>query len=40
MDEDEGAHAPPLNSTVYVHMYYTNFIAWTAERLIQLFGLG
>ena len=36
---DEDAQAPPLNSTVDVHMYYTNFIAWTAERLIRLFGL-
>jgi len=36
---NEGAQAPPLNSSVQVHMYYTNFIAWTAERLIRLFRL-
>jgi hypothetical protein len=36
---NEGTLAPALNSTVYVHMYYTRFIARTAEWLIRLFGL-
>jgi hypothetical protein len=36
---NEGAQAPPLNSTVHVHMFYTNFAARIAERLIWLLGL-
>lgn len=36
---NEGAQAPPLNSTVYVHMYYTGFAARTAEWVIRLLGL-
>ena len=37
---DEGAPMPALNSTVYVHMYYTFFTARIAEWLIWLFGLA
>jgi len=36
---NEGAQVPPLNSTVYVHMYYTGLAAMTAEWLIRLLGL-
>ena len=36
---NEGAPPPALNSTVYVHMYYTRFTARIAEWLIWLFGL-
>ena len=31
---------PPLNSTVYVHMHYTDFSAAIADMLIRLFKLG
>ena len=31
---------PALNSTVYVHMHYTDFTAWIATMLVRLFGLG
>jgi multidrug resistance efflux pump len=34
-----GVPPPALNSTVYVHMYYTRFTARVAEWLIWLFGL-
>ena len=34
-----GAAPPALDSTVYVHMYYTRFTARFAEWLIWLFGL-
>ena len=37
---NEGASTPALNSTVSIRMYYTRFIARTAEWLIWLFGLG
>jgi multidrug resistance efflux pump len=30
---------PPLNSTVYVHMHYTEFSAWVASMLVRVFGL-
>jgi len=36
---DEGVAPPALNSTVYVHLYYTRFTARIAEWLIQLLGL-
>jgi multidrug resistance efflux pump len=35
-----GTEPPALNSTVYVHMYYTDFIARVAAGLIWLFGVG
>jgi hypothetical protein len=35
-----GEQAPALNSTVYVHMHYTDFTAWIATMLVRLFGLG
>jgi multidrug resistance efflux pump len=34
-----GTRAPALNSTVQVHMYYTNVAAWVARNLITLFRL-
>ncbi|WP_457154493.1 HlyD family secretion protein [Mesorhizobium sp. P5_C1] len=37
---NEGATMPALNSTVYVHMYYTSFTARIAEWLIWLIGLA
>jgi HlyD family secretion protein len=36
---DPDASPPPLNSTVYVHMYYTDFAARIANGLVRLFGL-
>jgi multidrug resistance efflux pump len=33
------ASLPPLNSTVYVHMHYTNFSGRIAEGVIRIFGL-
>jgi hypothetical protein len=36
---DPGAQPPALNSTVYVHMHYTNFTAGIAALLIRLFKL-
>jgi multidrug resistance efflux pump len=30
---------PPLNSTVYVHMHYSEFSAWVASVLVSIFGL-
>jgi HlyD family secretion protein len=36
---DPEASPPPLNSTVYVHMYYTDFAARIANGLVRLFGL-
>jgi HlyD family secretion protein len=36
---DPGASLPPLNSTVYVHMHYTNISARIADGLVRLFGL-
>src|SRR5262249_53878331 len=36
---DPGASPPPLNSTVYVHMHYTEFSAWVASVLVRVFGL-
>jgi len=35
-----GTAPPPLNSTVRVHMYYTDFVARAAAGLVWLFGLG
>ena len=35
---NSGASVPPLNTTVYVHMHYTNFSARIAEWLILIFG--
>jgi hypothetical protein len=31
---------PPLNSTVYVHMHYSTFMARVASWLVRVFGLG
>lgn len=36
---DPDASPPPLNSTVYVHMHYTNLSARIADGLVRLFGL-
>jgi HlyD family secretion protein len=36
---DPGVVPPPLNSSVYVHMYYTNLSARIANWLVRLFGL-
>jgi HlyD family secretion protein len=36
---DPGVAPPPLNSSVYVHMYYTNLTAGIANWLVRLFGL-
>jgi HlyD family secretion protein len=36
---DAGVAPPPLNSSVYVHMYYTNLTAGIANWLVRLFGL-
>ena len=36
---DPDALPPPLNSTVYVHMHYTDFSARVADVLVRLFGL-
>jgi hypothetical protein len=35
-----GEQPPALNSTVYVHMHYTDFTSWIATMLVRLFGLG
>ena len=35
---DQDALLPPLNSTVYVHMHYTDFSARVAEGLVRIFG--
>jgi HlyD family secretion protein len=35
----QGASPPPLNSTVYVHLYYTRLAARIADSLIRLLGL-
>ena len=34
-----GSDPPALNSTVYVHMYYSRAAAWVADQVIRLFGL-
>ena len=34
-----GTEPPPLNSTVYVHMHYTDLASRTAAGLVSLFGL-
>jgi biotin carboxyl carrier protein len=34
-----GTVPPPLNTTVYVHMHYTDLASRAADRLISLFGL-
>ena len=36
---DPGVVPPPLNSSVYVHMYYTDLAARIANWLVRLFGL-
>ena len=36
---DPGTEPPPLNSTVYVHMHYTDFASRAAAGLVSLFGL-
>jgi multidrug resistance efflux pump len=36
---DPGASPPALNSTVYVHMHYTDVSARAAEAFVRLFGL-
>ncbi len=36
---DPDALPPPLNSTVYVHMHYTDLSARVADGLVRLFGL-
>ncbi|MCA1413916.1 HlyD family efflux transporter periplasmic adaptor subunit [Bradyrhizobium sp. NBAIM20] len=36
---DPGTSPPPLNSTVYVHMHYSEFVARVAGRLVNVFGL-
>lgn len=36
---DPGASTPPLNSTVYVHMHYSRFVAWMASALVRLIRL-
>jgi multidrug resistance efflux pump len=36
---DPGTSPPPLNSTVYVHMHYSEFLAGVADVLIGVFGL-
>ena len=36
---DPGVVPPPLNASVYVHMYYTNLSARIANWLVRLFGL-
>jgi hypothetical protein len=35
---DPDASPPPLNSTVYVHMHYTDLSARIANWLVHLFG--
>ena len=35
---DPDASPPPLNSTVHVHMHYTEFSARVANGLVRLFG--
>jgi hypothetical protein len=37
---DRDASPPPLNSTVDVHMHYTDLSAGIANVLVRLFGLG
>jgi multidrug resistance efflux pump len=37
---DPGEPAPALNSTVYVHMHYSDFSFWIAKLLVRLFGLS
>jgi hypothetical protein len=37
---DPGASPPALNSTVYVHMHYTDFSIRIANWLVNLLGLG
>jgi hypothetical protein len=37
---DPDASPPPLNSTVDVHMHYTDHSARLANVLVRLFGLG
>jgi biotin carboxyl carrier protein len=36
---DPNKHAPPLSSTVYIHMHYTDFSARLGAMLVRLFGL-
>jgi hypothetical protein len=36
---DPGTVPPPLNTTVYVHMHYTDLASRAADGLISLFGL-
>jgi HlyD family secretion protein len=36
---DPGEVPPPLNSSVYVHMHYTNLSARIANWLVRVFGL-
>ena len=36
---DPGTAPPPLNSTVHVHMHYTDLASRTAAGLVSLFGL-
>ncbi len=36
---DPNAVPPALNSSVYVHMHYTEFSARIADGLVRLFGL-
>jgi multidrug resistance efflux pump len=36
---DPGEEPPALNSTVYVHMYYSRFVARIAVMLTHLFGV-
>ncbi|MCA1376083.1 MULTISPECIES: HlyD family efflux transporter periplasmic adaptor subunit [unclassified Bradyrhizobium] len=36
---DPGTSAPPLNSTVYVHMHYSQFAGRIASALVSIFGL-
>ena len=37
---DPATVPPPLNSTVYIHMHYSNFSARVGDVLIRLFGLS
>jgi len=36
---DKDASPPPLNTTVYVHMHYTDLSSRIANVLVRLFGL-
>ena len=36
---DPGTVPPPLNTTVYVHMHYTDLASRAADGLVSLFGL-